>query len=61
MLRTTAHVHKPFSRTKYTSPRVIKNRKPLILPLSKELTGMLKKLFHKDCPVFDTTNFRRVD
>ncbi|PYT68368.1 MAG: hypothetical protein DMG40_00095 [Acidobacteria bacterium] len=40
-------------------PGVIKNRKPLILPLSKELTVMLKKLFRKDGPVFDTTNFRR--
>ena len=40
-------------------PGVIKNRKPLILPLSKELTVMLKKLFRKDGPVFDTRNFRR--
>jgi integrase len=38
---------------------VIKNRKPLALPLSPELVGMLKKLFHTDGPVFDTTNFRK--
>jgi integrase len=27
--------------------------------LSAELVGMLKKLFRKDGPVFDTTNFRK--
>lgn len=38
----------------------IKNRNPITLPLSAELTGMLKKLFRTDDgPVFDTTNFRR--
>ena len=37
---------------------VVKNRKPLALPLSPELVGMLKKLFQTaDGPVFDTTNF----
>jgi integrase len=41
------------------APGVVKNRKSLILPLSKELTGMLKKLFRKEGPVFDTTSFRR--
>lgn len=43
----------------YLPPGVIKNRKPLVLPLSKELTGMLKKLFRKYGAVFDTRNFRR--
>src|SRR5882672_8928495 len=43
---------------KYPS-RATRCRRSVILPLSKELTGMLKKLFRKDGPVFDTTNFRR--
>ncbi len=38
---------------------VIKNRKPLALPLSPELVAMLKRMFRKDGPVFDTTNFRK--
>jgi integrase len=38
---------------------VVKNRKPLALPLSPELVGMLKKLFRTDGSVFDTTNFRK--
>jgi integrase len=38
---------------------IIKNRKPLTLPLSAELVSMLKKLFRTDGPVFDTTNFRK--
>jgi len=37
---------------------IVKNREPLTLPLSVELTGMLKKLFHSG-RVFDTTNFRK--
>ncbi len=41
------------------APGVIKNRKLLILPLFKELKGLLKKLFRKNGPVFETTNFRR--
>ena len=39
--------------------RAVKNRFPLILPLSSELAGMLKKLFRDEKPVFDTTNFRK--
>ena len=38
---------------------IVKNRKPLALPMSAELTGMLKKLFRTAGPVFDTTNFRK--
>lgn len=37
---------------------IVKNRKPITLPLSSELVSMLKKLFHNG-PVFDTTNFRK--
>lgn len=37
---------------------IVKNRKPLTLPLSDELVSMLKKLFHNG-PVFDTTDFRK--
>lgn len=37
---------------------VLKNKKPLIVPLSGELVGMLKKRF-RGGPVFDMTNFRR--
>jgi integrase len=39
--------------------RAVKNRYPLILPLSNELVGMLKKLFQDEKPVFDMTNFRK--
>jgi hypothetical protein len=34
-------------------PGIIKNRKPLIVPLSVELAAMLKKKFQTDGPVFD--------
>lgn len=46
-------------REMYLPAGIIKNRKPLTLPLSAELVGMLKKLFRKDGLVFDTTNFRK--
>jgi len=38
---------------------VLKNRKPLIVPLSDELVGMLKKKFQGNGPVFEIRNFRR--
>jgi integrase len=40
-------------------PGIIKNRKPLIVPLSVELAVMLKKKYQTDRPVFDLKNFRR--
>jgi integrase len=40
-------------------PGVVKNRKPLIVPLSDELTAMLKKKFRGHGTVFATKNFRR--
>ena len=40
-------------------PGVVKNRKPLIVPLSDELVAMLKKKFRGKGPVFETRNFRR--
>jgi integrase len=40
-------------------PGIIKNRKPLIVPLSVELEAMLKKKFQTDGPVFDLKNFLR--
>jgi|ERR1700722_370170 len=40
-------------------PGIIKNRKPLILPLSVELVAMLKKKFQTHGPVFAVKNFRR--
>jgi len=40
-------------------PGIVKNRKPLIVPLSDELTAMLKKKFRGHCTVFETKNFRR--
>ena len=40
-------------------PGILKNRKPLIVPLSDELVAMLKKKFQVDGPVFETKNFRR--
>jgi len=36
-----------------------KSGRPRIAPLNDELLGMLKKLFQKDGPVFDTTNLRK--
>ena len=38
---------------------ILKNRKPLIAPLSDELTSMLRKKFQGKGPVFETRNFRR--
>jgi len=38
---------------------IVKNRKPLIVPLSDELTAMLKKKFRGHGTVFETKNFRR--
>jgi len=43
----------------YLPAGVVKNRKPLALPLSPELVGMFKRLFRKKGPAFDTTNFRK--
>jgi integrase len=40
-------------------PGIIKNRKPLIVPLSDELTAILKKKFRGHGTVFETKNFRR--
>ncbi len=40
-------------------PGIVKNRKPLTLPLSRELVAMLKKKFQTNGPVFDMKNFRR--
>jgi integrase len=40
-------------------PGVVKNRKPLIVPLADELTAMLKKKFRGHGAVFTTKNFRR--
>jgi hypothetical protein len=40
-------------------PGIAKNRKPLIVPVSDELTAMLKKEFRGHGTVFDTKNFRR--
>ena len=38
---------------------IVKNRKRLIVPLSDELTAMLKKKFRGHGKVFETKNFRR--
>jgi integrase len=40
-------------------PGIVKNRKPLIVPLSDELVAMLKKKFQGVGPVFEVENFRR--
>src|SRR6266478_4390781 len=40
-------------------PGIVKNRKPLIVPLSDELTAMLKKKFRGHGTAFETKNFRR--
>jgi len=40
-------------------PGILKNRKPLIVPLSDELVAMLKKKFQVDGPVFETKNLSR--
>src|SRR5262249_4183403 len=40
-------------------PGIVKNRKPLILPLSDELVAMLKKRRQMDDRVFERKNFRR--
>jgi integrase len=40
-------------------PGIIKNRRPLIVPVLVELAAMLKKKFQTDGPVFDLKNFRR--
>jgi len=40
-------------------PGIVKNRKPLILPLSEELVGMLRRKRQEVGRVFNTTNFRR--
>jgi integrase len=40
--------------------RAVKNRTPLVLPLSNDLVGMLSKLFRDESqPVFNTLNFRK--
>lgn len=40
-------------------PGIVKNRKPLIVPLSDELLAMLKKKFQGVGPVFEVETFRR--
>jgi len=40
-------------------PGIVKNRKPLMVPLSDELTAMLKKKLRGHGTVFETKNFRR--
>lgn len=40
-------------------PGIVKNRRPLIVPVSVELAAMLKKKSQTDEPVFDLKNFRR--
>jgi hypothetical protein len=40
-------------------PARVKNRFPLILPLSSELAGMLKMRFQHEKPDFVMTNFRK--
>ncbi len=40
-------------------PGIVKNRKPLIVPLSDELVAMLKKKFQASGQVFKMKNFRR--
>ena len=40
-------------------PGIVKNRKPLTLPLSFELVSMLMKKFRTSGPVFDMRNFKR--
>jgi len=40
-------------------PGIVKNRKPLIVPLSDELVAMLKKKFQTSGQVFKMKNFRR--
>jgi len=40
-------------------PGIVKNRKPLILPLSEELVVMLRQKCQTDGRVFNTKNFRR--
>ena len=40
-------------------PGIVKNRKPLIVPLSQELAAMLRKKCQTNGRVFETKNFRR--
>jgi len=40
-------------------PGIVKNRKPLILPLSCELVAMLKGKFQTSGPLFNMKNFKR--
>ncbi len=43
----------------YIPDNVTKNDEYLPVPVSEELQAMLKKLFRRDGPVFDTCNFRK--
>jgi integrase len=43
----------------YIPDNTTKNDEPLPLPISAQLRGLLKKLFRKNGPVFDTSNFRK--
>jgi len=47
------------SREVNLPPGIVKNRKPLTLPLSRKLVAMLKKKFQTNGPVFNMKNFRR--
>jgi integrase len=43
----------------YIPDNTTKNGEYLPVPMRQQLCAMLRKLFHKDGPVFDTTNFRK--
>jgi integrase len=43
----------------YIPDNTTKNGEYLPVPLRQQLCGMLKKLFHRDGPEFDTTNIRK--
>jgi hypothetical protein len=41
-------------------PGILKNRKPLIVPLSNELVAMLKKKIKGNGPVFDIIRYKEL-
>jgi integrase len=46
------------ARTITLPGRLVKNKKPITIPLTRELTDVLKKQFRNDGPLFDATNLR---
>jgi integrase len=59
-LQITWDMVSPDARKIHLPANIVKNKKPITIPLTQELTAVLKKQFRKSSkPVFDATNPRR--